>query len=72
MGEAMNIQSDKVLYFYVVRGSEVGSDTVEEWSGTWLHEPLRSIEQVEVMLETICEEDGLDLARCGFVALNRL
>jgi hypothetical protein len=68
----MNIQDDKVLYFYVVRGSEVGSDAVEKWSGTWLREPLRTVEQVSEILEEICEEDGLDLARCGFVALNRL
>lgn len=68
----MNIQSDKVLYFYVIRGSEFDSEEVEEWSGSMLIDPLKNIAQVETLLDTICEEDGLDVARCGFVALNRL
>lgn len=64
--------NDKVLYFYVIRGSEIDSEEVEEWSGVTFHNPFQNIEQVQGLLEAICEEDGLDVTRCGFVALNRL
>lgn len=68
----MNVHSDEVLYFYVIRGSEIDSEKVEEWSGVALHNPFQNTEQVEGLLETICEEDGLDINRVAFVTLNRL
>ena len=67
-----NFEQDALLYFYKMTGEDSLTEKYREVSGPVLTLPLKSNNDVENLLELICNRNRLNHHTAAFTALNRL